>query len=150
MFDPNLPQENTEIDAVQMRGQLTGLKDLIDAVPGVTGAVIDEVNTLPPGDPATVAVSLTGTTLHFTFGIPEGVQGDEGTSGSDGPEGPEGPPGEVSQQTLDDAIAAMTADSSANSNGVDLLEVTVSEPPYQSEVQDIANKLDELISALRR
>jgi len=32
MFDPNLPIENTEIDAVQMRGQLTGLKDLIDAL----------------------------------------------------------------------------------------------------------------------
>ena len=33
MFDPNLPQAGTEIDAVQMRDQLNGLKDLIDAVP---------------------------------------------------------------------------------------------------------------------
>ena len=31
-FDPNLPQENTEVDAVQMRAQFNGLKDLIDAL----------------------------------------------------------------------------------------------------------------------
>ena len=30
-YDPNIPQAGTEIDAVQMRGQLNGLKDLIDA-----------------------------------------------------------------------------------------------------------------------
>ena len=32
-FDPSLPQEGTEINAVQMRSQLNGLKALIDAVP---------------------------------------------------------------------------------------------------------------------
>ena len=40
--------------------------------------------------------------------------------------------------------------SSANSNGVVLLSLTVSDPPTQSEVQSIATKLDELIAALRR
>ena len=30
-FDPNLPTEHTLADAVQMRAQLNGLKDLIDA-----------------------------------------------------------------------------------------------------------------------
>ena len=33
MFDPNLPQAGTEIDADQMRDQLNSLKALIDAVP---------------------------------------------------------------------------------------------------------------------
>ena len=39
---------------------------------------------------------------------------------------------------------------SNNSNGVGLLGMTVSDPPTQSEVQAIADKLDELILALRR
>ena len=33
MYDPTIPQANTEIEAVQMRSQLNGLKDMIDAVP---------------------------------------------------------------------------------------------------------------------
>ena len=31
-FDPNLPQENTDLDAVQVRAQLNALKALIDAL----------------------------------------------------------------------------------------------------------------------
>ena len=31
-FDPNIPQAGTEIDAVQMRSQLNGLKAIIDAI----------------------------------------------------------------------------------------------------------------------
>jgi hypothetical protein len=31
MFDPNLPQENTPLDAAEMRSQFNGLKSLIDA-----------------------------------------------------------------------------------------------------------------------
>jgi hypothetical protein len=74
-FDPNLPQENTLIDAAQMRGQLNGLKTLIDEVPAgppgpqgdpgpqgpqgdpgpqgppFANAVVDAVNTLPPASP---------------------------------------------------------------------------------------------------
>jgi hypothetical protein len=42
-FDPNLPQANTEIDAVQMRAQLNGLNDLISAKPSV-GEVVNAVN----------------------------------------------------------------------------------------------------------
>lgn len=35
IFDPNLPLENTVIDAAEMRGELNGLKALIDArIPG--------------------------------------------------------------------------------------------------------------------
>jgi hypothetical protein len=49
-------------------------------------------------------------------------------------------------QQLADAIAGTPT----NCNGVQLLNLTVSDPPTQSELQAVANKLDELISALRR
>jgi hypothetical protein len=39
---------------------------------------------------------------------------------------------------------------SANSNGVAQLGLTFSDPPTQSELQAVANKLDELIAELRR
>ena len=48
------------------------------------------------------------------------------------------------------ALASAIATTSANSNGVALLGLTVSDPPTQAEVQQIADKLDELINALRR
>jgi hypothetical protein len=93
MFDPNLPQANTEIDAVQMRSQLNGLKDLIDAVPTLNAAQVDATNTLTPGSPAEAAVMVTGNLLQFTFGIPAGVEGQAGPMGPQGPEGPQGPSG---------------------------------------------------------
>ncbi len=148
-YDPDQPQAGTEIDAVQMRGQLNGLKDLIDAIQAILAAQVDATNTLPPGEPANVTVSVTGDTLHFTFDIPQGeagAAGSEGQQGIQGEEGPQGMPGEVSLQQLTDAIAT----TSSNSNGVSTLEMTVNDPPTQGEVQLIANKLDELINALRR
>jgi hypothetical protein len=92
-YDPNLPQANTEIDAVQMRSQLNGLKDLIDAVPVIDAAQVDATNTLTPGTPAEAAVTANGSTLAFTFGIPAGVEGQPGPMGPQGPEGPQGPSG---------------------------------------------------------
>jgi hypothetical protein len=85
MFDPNIPATNAEATSAMFRGQFQGLKALIDAVSGVTGAVVDAVTTLPAGSQATVNVSVVGTELHLAFGIPEGVQGQ---TGSDGPVGP--------------------------------------------------------------
>jgi hypothetical protein len=87
-FDPNLPQANTEIDAVQMRAQLNGLNDLISAKPSV-GEVAN-------------AVSL-------------GIQGSSNNSNAEG------------QMSL-------SADGSYNS----------------SQLQQVMDKLDELILALRR
>ena len=44
-----------------------------------------------------------------------------------------------------------SAGSSNNSNGVGNLSLTINNnPPQQSEVQPIADKVDELINALRR
>jgi hypothetical protein len=192
MFDPTYPATNALIESAPMRAQFNGLKDLIDAIQSVGSATVDGVNTLPPGEPAEVTLSVSGGTLHFTFGIPQGLDGSNGAdgppfaqavvdvvntlppgeqatvessfdgntvhltfgipaglNGSDGEQGIQGEPGtpgEVSFQQLADAIAT----TSANSNGVDTLGLTVSDPPTQSEMQQIADKLDELINALRR
>ncbi len=197
-FDPNLPQAGTEIDAVQMRSQLNGLKALIDAIVTVTAAQIDSVTTLLPGesatvgltvsgdtlhfsfgiprgdegvpgtqgiqgppfanavidsvtsllptDPATVSVTFDGTNVHFSFGIPRGQTGAQGINGNDGGIGPQGVPGEV---TLAQLTAAINT-TSTNSNGVALLGLVVSDPPTQTEMQSLANKVDELITAMRR
>ena len=81
MFDPSLPADNTKAIAAQMRGQLTGLKALIDAVSGVTSATVDSVSTLNPGDPATVSLNVIGTVLHMSLGLP---RGDDGATGPQG------------------------------------------------------------------
>lgn len=133
-FDPTKPVNGTLIDADFLRAQFNSLKALIDAIGSVTGAAVDGVNSLPPGDPATVSVSITGTTLHFTFGIPEGQTG------------PQGIPGEVTQAALDAAISG----TSSNSNGVSLLSQSAFSYYEQTQMQDLLNKMDELITALRR
>jgi len=81
-FDPSLPVEHTDIDAAQMRSQFNGLKALIDAITSVTSATVDAVNTLNPGDPATVSVSVIGSVLHLSFGIPRGPDGAPGPQGA--------------------------------------------------------------------
>lgn len=143
-FDPNLPQENTPADAVQMRNQLNGLKAIIDAIASINAAVVDGVTTLPPGDPATVSLSVTGNTLHFTFSIPQG------DSGPQGQQGPQGVPGEVTQSDLDNAVLNMLGQSSNNSNGVGNLSMNADVNYDPNQLQAVINKLDELINALRR
>ena len=95
------------------------------------------MNTLPAGDPAAVGVTFDGSHVRFTFDLPTGFPG---------PQGDPGPPGEVTAQQLDDSIAG----TSANSNGVDTLSLTLSEPPSSAELQVVIDKLNELILALRR
>ncbi len=79
-------------------------------------------------------------------GGPPGPQGPAGANGVDGAPGPQGPPGEVTMAQLNSAISG----TSSNSNGVATLELVVSDPPTQAEMQQVVNKLDELITALRR
>ena len=173
-FDPTLPAENAPLVSAVMRSQLTSLKALIDAIVSVTGAQVLSTTTLNPGQPANATVALVGSVLRFTFAIPQGLQGppfanavvdsvttldpsEPATVNAtlDGnevrfefgiPRGADGAPGEVTQQALDDAIAG----TSANSNAVNYLGIIVSDPPTQGEVQQIADKVDELINALRR
>ena len=141
MFDPAYPPTNALIESAPLRNQFNSLKALLDAIVTVTSAQVDGVTTLAAGDPATVSVSVTGSTLHFTFSIPQGYSGAEG---------PQGVPGEVTLADLNNAVLNVLNQSSANSNGVGTLAMGVSDPPTQSEVQQIANKVDELIQALRR
>ena len=157
-FDPNLPQEGTLIDAVQMRAQLNGLHDEITIIPvgpqgpqgdpgpqGAQGdlgpqgppfanAVVDGVTTLDPGQNATVSTSFDGSNVHFDFGIP---RGDEGLPG---------PPGEVTQAALDAAIAT----TAQNPSGIAPFTGSFSDPPTQAEMQDFAAWAESLRAALVR
>ena len=49
-----------------------------------------------------------------------------------------------------DVNAAIVAQSAGPVDSVDALGMTVSDPPTQSEMQQIADKLDELLIALKR
>jgi hypothetical protein len=140
-FDPTKPANNSPNSSAEMRAQFNGLKALIDAIATINTGVVDGVNTLPPGDPASVSLNVVANTLHFTFGIPQG---------HDGQQGPQGLPGEVSQTDLNNAEQNMLAQSSANSNGVGSLSMNA-DPAYdQNQMQAVMVKLDELINALRR
>ncbi len=113
--------------------------------PGAQGppfaqALVDAVNTLEPGQPATVSVYFDGTNVRFTFGIPRGE------TGGTGDQGEQGPPGEVTNSALANAISG----TSNNTNAVSTLGLVVSDPPTQGEMQSIVNKVDELILALRK
>jgi hypothetical protein len=69
-----------------------------------------------------------------------------GPTGPQGEQGPIGPQGEVSAQQLADAIAG-TAN---NVNAIEPMNLSVSDPPTQAEVQAVVDKLNELINALKR
>ena len=167
-YDPQLPQEDTDLDAAQMRSQFQGLKTLIDAVPpGVQG---------PPGPQGTPGADgravvsvyddgsgrcITQMSDGATYGPfiiasgPQGMngnqgdpgaQGPQGPQGNDGPQGPQGPTGEISAADLSSAIGG----TSANSNGVGLIAYTPSDPPTAADWQVLADKMNELMTALRR
>ena len=61
--------------------------------PAFTSFVVDSVNTLPPGNQATVTTFFDGSSVRFTFGIPQGPQGNQGNNGFDGQTGLQGPQG---------------------------------------------------------
>ncbi|MEK0451819.1 MAG: hypothetical protein RL088_4087 [Verrucomicrobiota bacterium] len=144
-FDPTKPQNGTDLDAVEIRDQLNALKALIDAVPagpagpaGPQGPVfasvqIGSVTTGAPGSAASASVNTFGNNVEISFTIPEGQPG----SG-------------VTMTDVDNAIAAEITGTARNPNTVSPLNMTVSDPPTQSEIQQLAAKIDELIAALLR
>jgi len=81
---------------------------------------------------------------------PQGPQGNPGDAGAQGPQGAPGAPGEVTTADMNTAIGTAIGGTSANTNAIGQLGLTVSDPPTQTELQAVANKLDELIAALRR
>jgi len=65
-FTPIKPAAYSPNSSAEMRAQLNGLKDLIDAIQvGITNVAVDAVNTAPPRTPANVGVNLSGTELHL-------------------------------------------------------------------------------------
>lgn len=134
MFDPAQPANNSALSSAIMRSQLTSLKALIDAIVSIIAAQVDGVTTLNPGDPATVTVSVNGSTLHFTFGIPRGS------------EGPQGQPGEVTAAQLASAIAT----TAQNPSNVQPLNMSFSDPPTSGELTQVQDKFNELLTALYR
>ena len=90
--------------------------------------------------------SFEGSNVRFTFGIPTVADGSNGSDGTNGADGGQGPPGKVSNAALTSAIGG----TSNNSNGVGTLGQSADPNYQQSQVQDLINKVDELINALRR
>ena len=127
--------------------------------PSVATAIVDGVSTLSPGSNATVAVGFDGSNVHFTFGIPSGANGNDGGTGGQGPKGDDGTPGpagptgaqgEVGAQQFTDGLASTlataTANSSANTNSVPMLDTPFADP----DAEAIRLALNTLISTLRR
>lgn len=83
-------------------------------------------------------------------GGPPGPEGPVGPTGPPGPSGPQGPPGEVTQTDLNNAVLNMLSQSSNISNGVSTLGLTADSTYNPSQLQEVINKIDELINALRR
>ena len=104
--------------------------------PPFAQAIVDAVNTLNPGDNATVSVSFDGSNVRFTFGIP---RGNDGTNGTDGIQGP---PGEVNEAQLSSAISG----TSNNSNAV----ATLDNPFPDPDAETLRVRFNELVLALRR
>ncbi len=164
-FDPLLPANNAPVIATELRSQFNGLHSLIQSMPvgpqgppgpqgpqGADGLQGAQGPTGPGGSQGPAgAEGPQGLAGPAGPAGPEGQGGATGAEGPVGPQGPEGPagaPGEVTTGQLNSAIST----TSANSNTVSQLGAgfTVSDPPTQAEVQQIAAKLDELIAALRR
>jgi hypothetical protein len=64
----------------------------------VTGAVVDGVSSVNPGDPATASASFDGAAVHFSFGISRGLDGTPGAAGGQGIQGIQGLQGDVGPQ----------------------------------------------------
>lgn len=91
-FDPSLPAANSPLQSQVIRDQLQALFGLINNLVTVNAAQVDAVTTLPAGSPAQVSVSVTGSTLHFSFSLPRGQTGAVGPEGPPGNDGGQGPP----------------------------------------------------------
>lgn len=107
---PFPPPAELALQSQVIRDQLQSLFVLIQNIASISAAQVDGVNTLPPGDPASVSLSVSGGTLHFTFGLP---QGNTGPQGNDGPQGSDGPPGPPFASAVVDGVTTLPPGSSA-------------------------------------
>ena len=142
-FDPTIPPDGAFATGAALRGQFNGLKALIDAIPaGPAGPAgpqgpafssiqIGSVTTGTPGSPAGASVNVFGSNVELSFTIPAG---DTGAAG------------EVSNSTLAGEISG----TARNPNSVAPIPFTVSNPPTQTELQAVVDKVNELIASLQR
>ena len=169
--DPNTPADHAELTGAMLRGKLNSLNDLIEALQSINAAQVDSVSVVQAGDPANVTVSVTGSTLHFSFEIPQGAAGADGSAGADGPEGPpgqegppggdgsvgaegpqgpegqQGPPGEVTLAQLNAEIAT----TSANSNAIPTMDTAfTNDPPTLADMETMRAAYNDLVLGLRR
>ena len=91
-YDSSKPADHSPLNSAEMRGQLQALFEAFLAG-RITSVVIDAVNTVDPGQPASVTAQITGNVLHLTLNLPRGAAGENGTDGTNGGPGPAGPPG---------------------------------------------------------
>jgi hypothetical protein len=87
--------------------------------------------------------------VRFAFGIPQGQTGPQGNPGLDGATGAQGPQGEAGEVTAAQ-LATAIAGTPSNTNPIATLDIAISDPPTQSELQQVLAKLNELIVGLRR
>ncbi len=196
-FDPSKPADRSPNSAAEMRAQLIGLKDLMDAIPGITSAVVDSVTTLNPGESATATFTLIGTVLHISLALPrgaDGIPGLQGEVGSQGPPfanavidsvttlnpgdnatvsvtfdgnsvhfsfgiprgaqgepGPPGQPGEVTNADMANAISSVIAGTSNNTNSVPTMDTPFTNDPLSlADGELLRANYNALVLALRR
>ena len=159
-FDPTKPVNSSLIVAAELREQFNGLKAIIDARPPAQKG--DKGDPGPDGPPGPQGAQgpdgrSIANILDDGYGRCLIQMGDGSTygpfivaSGPQGGQGPQGPAGEVSANDLNNALANAIGGTSANSNGVALIAAAPNDPPTAADWQVLADKVNELIAALRR
>jgi hypothetical protein len=110
--------------------------------PPFANAIVDAVNTLNPGEPATVGLIFDGTNVRFTFGIPRGADGATGATGQNG---------EVTQVDLNNAQLNTLSQTSNNTNTVGTLNNPfTNDPPTLADMEMMRQAYNDLVLALRR
>ena len=110
--------------------------------PPFASALVDAVNTLNPGEPATVDLIFDGTNVRFTFGIPRGSDGATGATGQNG---------EVTQVDLNNALQNTLSQTSNVTNNVNTLDTPfTNDPPTTADLELMRQAYNDLVLALRR
>ena len=110
--------------------------------PPFANAIVDAVNTLNPGEPATVGVNFDGTNVRLTFGIPRGSDGATGATGQNG---------EVTQVDLNNAQLNTLSQTSNITNSVSTLDTPfTNDPPTLADLEMMRQAYNDLVLALRR
>jgi hypothetical protein len=163
-FDSSKPADHSPLVAAEMRGQLNGLNDKIDAAPaGPPGAPGQGFVFRGEWDgsagymPYDVVTHAGAAFLCVALVLPTPVEPQDipthwhlfaqrGSDGTQGGQGIQGPPGEVTNAAMDGAMATAIAGTSNNTNGVATLETAFADPDSEA----LRLKINELILAQRR